>query len=109
MALTDGSFPSNTFPTNPFLANPFLAIPFPARPDRPCVAPPFANDAALPEPDADPLAIRDRLILSLAAQLQAERQTRELLARMVAAGPVDPQVLLAILGDPVPVTDRAAT
>lgn len=104
MALIDGVFPDGSFPTNPFVANPYLATPFPQRPDRPCVAPPFAGEAQ-DEPQADPLAIRDRLILALSAQLQAERQTRDLLERMVAAGPVDPQVLLAILGDPVPARD----
>jgi hypothetical protein len=108
MAMLDSSLSGNLFPANPFVPNPFLALIEGA--DRPCVAPPFAG-GSLPVIEAttreDQVALRDRLILALAAQLQAERDTRELVARMIAAGPVDPQVLLAVLGDPIPAQNGA--
>lgn len=50
-----------------------------------------------------PQSTKDRLILALAAQLRAERETREALAAAMANGPIDREVVLAILGDPVPV------
>lgn len=46
---------------------------------------------------------RDRLILALSAQLEAERETRAALIEAIANGPIDREVMLAILGDPVPV------
>jgi hypothetical protein len=49
---------------------------------------------------------KDRLITALAAQLRAERQTREALAAVVASGQIDREVLLAILEDPVPAPSR---
>jgi hypothetical protein len=45
---------------------------------------------------------KDRLILALAAQLRAERQTREALAAVIGNGQLDREVLLAILEDPIP-------
>jgi hypothetical protein len=45
---------------------------------------------------------KDRLIVALAAQLRAERETREALAGVIRNGQLDPDVLLAILEDPVP-------
>ena len=50
---------------------------------------------------------RDRLILTLYAELKAERQTREALEEAIRNGAVSPAVLSAIASDPVPViTDR---
>ena len=49
---------------------------------------------------------KDRLITALAAQLRAERETREALAAVVANGQIDRDVLLAILEDPVPAPSR---
>lgn len=49
-----------------------------------------------------PHSSKDRLILALSAQLQAERETRAALAAALANGPIDREVMLAILGDPVP-------
>ena len=46
---------------------------------------------------------KDRLIIALCAQLRAERETREVLSELVAGGNFDPDVLSAILSDPVPV------
>ncbi|WP_332683734.1 hypothetical protein [Bosea sp. (in: a-proteobacteria)] len=46
---------------------------------------------------------KDRLIAALAAQLRAERETREALRDVIANGQADREVLLAILSDPVPV------
>jgi hypothetical protein len=46
---------------------------------------------------------KDRLIAALAAQLRAERETRETLAFVVANGQLDPATLAAVLADPVPV------
>ncbi len=46
---------------------------------------------------------KDRLIVALGAQLRAERETRDALAAVIANGQLDPQVLQAILSDPVPV------
>lgn len=45
---------------------------------------------------------KDRLIAALAAQLRAERETREALRDVIANGQADREVLLAILSDPVP-------
>lgn len=45
---------------------------------------------------------KDRLIIALGAQLRAERQTREALAAVIGNGQIDPEVLLAILEDPIP-------
>jgi hypothetical protein len=50
-----------------------------------------------------PLTAKDRLIAALAAQLRAERETREALAFVIANGQLDRDVLSAILSDPVPV------
>lgn len=53
---------------------------------------------------------KDRLILALAAQLRAERETRDALASVVANGQLDPAVLTAVLTDPVPlITHEDAT
>ena len=49
------------------------------------------------------LCAKDRLILALCAKLSAERETRQALGELVAAGNFDPDVLSAILSDPVPV------
>lgn len=46
--------------------------------------------------------VRDRLILALYAQLNAERQTREALEYVIRNGALSPEVLEAIAGDPVP-------
>ncbi len=45
---------------------------------------------------------RDRLIIALYAQLEAERQTRETLRWAIRNGALKPEVLEAIAGDPVP-------
>lgn len=45
---------------------------------------------------------RDRLIIALYAQLEAERQTRETLKWAIRHGASKPEVLEAIAGDPVP-------
>jgi hypothetical protein len=50
---------------------------------------------------------KDRLISALAAQLRAERDTREALRGLIEAGGVDREAMLAILSDPVPVLTRA--
>ncbi|MFN7010773.1 MAG: hypothetical protein ACK4PN_12150 [Allorhizobium sp.] len=47
---------------------------------------------------------RDRLIIALYAQLEAERQTRETLRWAIRNGALKPEVLEAIAGDPVPAT-----
>ncbi len=47
---------------------------------------------------------RDRLIIALFAQLEAERQTRETLRMALRSGALDPAVLEAIAEDPVPAT-----
>jgi hypothetical protein len=49
---------------------------------------------------------RDRLIIALFAQLEAERQTRETLRMALRAGALDPAVLEAIAEDPVPATSE---
>lgn len=49
---------------------------------------------------------KDRLIVALAAQLRAERETREALAGVIRNGQLDREVLLAILEDPVPALSR---
>lgn len=46
---------------------------------------------------------RDRLILALYAQLRAERETREALEWAIENGAVSPEVLQAMVSDPVPV------
>ena len=53
------------------------------------------------------LSGKDRLIAALAAQLRAERETREALAFVISNGQLDPHVLTAILIDPVPVVTQA--
>lgn len=50
-----------------------------------------------------PISGKDRLIAALAAQLRAERETREALAFVIRNGQLDRDVLSAILEDPVPV------
>ena len=45
---------------------------------------------------------RDRLIIALYAQVEAERQTRETLRWAIRNGALKPEVLEAIAGDPVP-------
>lgn len=54
-------------------------------------------------PHPDP---RDRLIVALFAQLEAERQTRETLRLAIRSGAIDPAVLEAIADDPVPATSE---
>lgn len=49
---------------------------------------------------------RDKLILSLSALLHAERATRSAFESAIEMGVVEKEVLLAILGDPVPVVTR---
>jgi hypothetical protein len=49
---------------------------------------------------------KDRLIAALAAQLRAERETREALRDVIANGQLDREVLLAVLCDPVPAVTR---
>jgi hypothetical protein len=46
---------------------------------------------------------RDNLILALSALLRAERQTRSAFEACITAGILDPEVLEAMLSDPVPV------
>lgn len=46
---------------------------------------------------------RDRLILALYAQLRAERETREALEWAIENGAISPEVLQAMVSDPVPV------
>jgi hypothetical protein len=41
--------------------------------------------------------------MALCALLRAERETRSAFEEAIAAGEMKPEVLLAILGDPVPV------
>jgi len=50
---------------------------------------------------------KDRLISALAAQLRAERDTREALRLLIESGGADREAMLAILSDPVPVLTRA--
>ena len=50
---------------------------------------------------------KDRLIIALCAQLRAERETRSVLADVIASGQLDAEVLTAILTDPVPVITQA--
>ena len=49
------------------------------------------------------VSAKDRLIIALCAQLRAERDTRTALAAVIESGQLDPQVLSAIITDPVPV------
>ncbi|MBC2771714.1 hypothetical protein H6M51_02505 [Rhizobium sp. AQ_MP] len=49
---------------------------------------------------------RDRLIIALFAQLEAERQTRETLRQAIRSGAIDPAVLEAIAEDPVPASSE---
>lgn len=46
---------------------------------------------------------RDRLILALYAQLRAERETREALEWAIENDAISPEVLQAMIADPVPV------
>lgn len=46
---------------------------------------------------------RDRVILALYAQLKAERETRAAFEEALAHGVLSPDVLQAIISDPVPV------
>jgi hypothetical protein len=46
---------------------------------------------------------RDRLILALYAQLRAERETREALEWAIENDAISPEVLQAMISDPVPV------
>ncbi|HTO33687.1 MAG TPA: hypothetical protein VL202_21325 [Pararhizobium sp.] len=46
---------------------------------------------------------RDRLILALYAQLRAERETREALEWAIENDAISPEVLQAMMSDPVPV------
>ena len=46
---------------------------------------------------------RDRLILALYAQLRAERETREALEWAIRNDAISPEVLQAMVSDPVPV------
>jgi hypothetical protein len=46
---------------------------------------------------------KDRLIMALCAQLRAERETRAAFIAAIANGQLAPDVLTAILADPVPV------
>jgi hypothetical protein len=50
-----------------------------------------------------PISGKDKLIAALAAQLRAERETREALAFVIRNGQLDREVLTAILEDPIPV------
>ena len=50
--------------------------------------------------------LRDRLILSLCALLRAERETRLAWHSVIATGQVSPDVLSAMLADPIPVITR---
>lgn len=50
-----------------------------------------------------PVSAKDRLILALCAQLRAERETRAALMAAIASGQLGPDVLTAILSDPIPV------
>lgn len=52
------------------------------------------------------ISVKDRLIMALCAQLRAERETRAAFMAAVANGQLDPEVLTAILSDPVPVITR---
>ncbi|UZF91221.1 hypothetical protein [Bosea sp. NBC_00550] len=54
-------------------------------------------------PSKSTVSPKDRLIIALAAQLRAERETRAALAEIVANGQLDREVLEAVLTDPVPV------
>ncbi|MBP1858988.1 hypothetical protein [Rhizobium herbae] len=45
---------------------------------------------------------RDRLILALYAQLKAERETREALTWATENGAISPEILQAMVSDPVP-------
>jgi hypothetical protein len=47
--------------------------------------------------------VRDRLIIALYAQLKAERETREALEYAIRHGAMSPEVLEAIVSDPIPV------
>jgi hypothetical protein len=46
---------------------------------------------------------RDRLILALAAQLKAERETREAMEWVIRNGGLSKEVLEAMASDPIPV------
>lgn len=53
------------------------------------------------------VSAKDRLIMALCAQLRAERETRAAFVAAIANGQLDPDVLTAILSDPVPVMTQA--
>lgn len=53
------------------------------------------------------VSAKDRLIMALCAQLRAERETRAAFTAAIANGQLDPDVLTAILSDPVPVMTQA--
>ena len=53
------------------------------------------------------MSAKDRLIVALCAQLRAERDTREAFAHVIECGQLDPEVLTAIVTDPVPVILQA--
>jgi hypothetical protein len=53
------------------------------------------------------VSAKDRLIMALCAQLRAERETRAAFIAAIANGQLDPDVLTAILSDPVPVITQA--
>ncbi|WP_332303024.1 hypothetical protein [Rhizobium sp. GR12] len=57
--------------------------------------------------DVTSFDVRDRLILALYAQLKAERQTREAMEWVIRNGGLSPEVLEAIVSDPVPVLTEA--
>jgi hypothetical protein len=49
---------------------------------------------------------KDRLIIALCALVRAERETRKALQAVVQGGQMSPEVLEAILDDPVPVVTQ---
>jgi hypothetical protein len=53
------------------------------------------------------VSAKDRLIMALCAQLRAERETRAAFMGAIANGQLDPDILTAILSDPVPVITQA--
>ncbi|RDJ22294.1 hypothetical protein DWF00_24075 [Bosea caraganae] len=53
------------------------------------------------------VSAKDRLIMALCAQLRAERETRAAFMAAIANGQLDPEILTAILSDPVPVITQA--
>jgi hypothetical protein len=49
---------------------------------------------------------RDTLILALSALLRAERQTRQAFEACLAGGVLSPEILEAIVSDPIPVVTQ---